>query len=255
MKSKVLLTKLSKLFPKRIAKANHDFVGLMCGKIPEDINKVVLCLDMDESIFEQVKDINPDIVISHHPFIYGPKGKVLKYDLAKKDLVDRLNALNIPVYSFHTNFDTGKRGMNEALSEALGLKDVYAPSKDIMMRIGYLEKEMSIDDFVIYAKNRLNVNYGLLINEGGKTIKKVGIIGGGGSRSYKVALEEGCDIYVSGDVTHHVRREIVLAHFNYLDLPHEIERIFIPQMKKILLDFDSNLEIICIDHEQLPKVV
>ena len=72
---------------------------------------------------------------------------------------------------------------------------------------------------------------------------------------YKIAIEEECDIYISGDAPHHVRREIVDSHFNYLDMPHEIEHIFMPQMKKILLNIDPNLEVITFDHEQLPKII
>jgi putative NIF3 family GTP cyclohydrolase 1 type 2 len=145
--------------------------------------------------------------------------------------------------------------MNDALAEALGLKDIYSPMKDMMMRIGTLDRPMDVASFAIFAKERLCVDYGLLINEGSKEIRKVGIIGGGGSRSWKIAKEEGCDLYISGDAPHHVRREIVNAHFNYLDLPHEIEKIFMPTMKEILLELDPSLEIKTVDHEKLPKVI
>ena len=86
-------------------------------------------------------------------------------------------------------------------------------------------------------------------------IKKVGIVGGAGSRAWNIARDEGCDIFISGDVPHHIRRSIVNEHFNYLDLPHEIERIFMPQMKKILLSLDPTLEILMVDHEERPKVI
>ena len=238
-----------------MAKQNHDFVGLMTGKLPEEVNKIVLCLDMDEIVYEQIKDIHPDVVFTHHPFIFGPKSRVLKSDPRKKELSDKLDLDNIPVYSFHTNFDTGKGGMNDALSRALELENIYAPEKEMMMRIGTLKEPMEIHQFAKYAKKKLGVSYGLLVHAGKDMIQKVGIIGGGGSRDYPVALEEGCDIYISGDTPHHVRRGIVAEHFNYLDLPHEIERIFMPTMKKILLEIDENLEVIIINHEELPEVI
>ena len=166
-----------------------------------------------------------------------------------------MEANNLTIYSMHTNFDTGRGGMNDALTSALGLKDVYIPENDIMMRIGYLENEMEIHDFARLAKEKLNVDYGLLIAKGKPTIKKVGIIGGGGSRSYVVAKDEGADIYISGDAPHHVRRDIVNDGYNYLDLPHEIEKIFMPAMKKLLLEMDDTLDIIIVDHEKLPEVI
>ena len=255
MKTDLFLKKFAKSFPKKYARMNHDRVGLMTGKKPEEFHKVLLALDLDWEILPLVKKEMPDIIITHHPFIFGTRAKVFKYDESKKLLCEEIDKLKIPVYSFHTNFDTGKGGMNDALSEALGLKDIYAPSKDIMMRIGSLKEEMDVVSFAKYAKECFHVDYSLLINKGSQTVKKVGIIGGGGSRSWKLAKEEGCDIYISGDAPHHVRREIVNAKYNYLDMPHEIEKIFMPTMKKILLSYDSDLDIVIVDHEQLPKVI
>ncbi len=251
----VILRNLSKSFPKRIAKANHDRVGLMTGKKPDKVQKIFLSLDLDWEVLPQVKEFKPDVIITHHPFIYGTRARVLKYDESKRLLVEEIDRMGIPVYSFHTNFDTGKGGMNDALSKALGLINVYAPMKDPMMRIGELETSISAEELAKKAKTIFNVDYALLINSGSKNVKKVGIVGGGGSRGWRLAKEEGCDIYISGDAPHYVRRDIVNAKFNYLDMPHEIEKIFMPTMKNILLSYDPMLEIMTVDHEKLPKVI
>ena len=255
MNTKLLLRQLANRFPKRYAKMYHDYVGLMTGKLPEEVHKIVLCLDFDQEVLPLIKENKPDLIITHHPFIYGTKYRVFKWDKLKEELCNEIDALGVPVYSMHTNFDTGKDGMNDALAEALELHNIYAPEKDIMMRIGELKEAMSVEEFAKFAKAKLNVDYGLLIAEGNQMIKKVGVVGGAGSRSWNIARDEGCDIFISGDVPHHVRRSIVIEHFNYLDLPHEIEKIFMPQMKKILLSLDPNLEILMVDHEELPKVV
>lgn len=255
MNTRLLLRQLAKRFPKRYAKMNHDYVGLMTGKLPAEVHKIILCLDFDWEVLPLIKENVPDLIITHHPFIYGTKYQVFKFDKRKEELCHEIDALGVPVYSMHTNFDTGKDGMNDALAEALELTNIYAPEKEIMMRIGDLKEVMPVEEFAKFAKAKLNVDYGLLIDEGKPIVKKVGIIGGGGSRDWPVARDEGCDIYISGDVSHHIRRDIVNEKFNYLDLPHEIERIFIPQMKKILLSIDPTLEILMVDHEELPKVI
>ena len=250
-----MLKKLAKRFPKRFAVMNHDYVGLMTGKKPEEVHKILLCLDMDQELFPTIEEVKPDMVISHHPFIYGTKAKVFKWDLRKKELSDKMDELGIPVYSYHTNFDTGEGGMNDALAEALGLKNIYAPEKDIMMRIGELDNPMDVEEFAKFAKKQFKVDYSLLVAKGSKTIKKVGIVGGGGSRAWTIAKDEGCDIYISGDAPHYVRRDVVNANYNYLDMPHEIEKIFMPTMKKILLSYDDSLDIVMVDHEELPEVI
>lgn len=251
----VVLRKLAKDYPKRIAKANHDYVGLMTGKKPDKIQKVFLSLDLDWEVLPLVKEFKPDVIMTHHPFIYGTRARVLKYDESKRLLVEEIDRLGIPVYSFHTNFDTGRGGINDSLAEALGLNNVYAPMKDPMMRIGELDHPIEATEFAKLAKTVFHVDYALLINSGAKMIKKVGVVGGAGSRGWRLAMEEGCDIFISGDAPHHVRRDIVNAHYNYLDMPHEIEKIFMPAMKKILLSYDPTLEIMTVDHEKLPKVI
>ena len=249
-----ILRKLSKNYPKRLA-AGYDRVGLQTGKKPGKVQKVFLSLDLDWEVLPLVKEFKPDVIITHHPFIFGTRARVLKYDESKRLLVEEIDRLGIPVYSFHTNFDTGRDGMNDALSKALGLKNVYAPLKDPSMRIGELESPINAVEFAKLAKTVFHVDYALLINSGVEMVKKVGIIGGGGSRSWPIAKEEGCDIYISGDAPHHVRRDIVNAQYNYLDMPHEIEKIFMPTMKRILLSYDPTLEIKTVDHEKLPKVI
>ena len=57
IKTRTLLSKLSKKFPKRLARKNHDFVGLMAGKLPDSVQRIYLCLDFDQSILEDAKAI------------------------------------------------------------------------------------------------------------------------------------------------------------------------------------------------------
>lgn len=255
IKTKSLLAKLAKKYPKKLAKRNHDFVGLMAGKLPENVSRILLCLDFDESIFEQAVAFKPDLIITHHPLVYGTRSRVFKKDEAKKNFVLKLDAMNLPVYSFHTNFDEGEDGMNDALAAKLGLKNIKPLEKNPMGRGGQLEQERDIEEFATFATSVLNARYGLLTANGKKIISSVAIIGGGGSRSWSIAKEEGYDLYISGDAPHYVRRDVILNGFNYLDLPHEIEAIFMEKMEEVLLTINPSLVIHKINHEEQPKVI
>ena len=89
----------------------------------------------------------------------------------------------------------------------------------------------------------------------GGFVGSFGIIGGGGWSFYKEAKENGCDIYISGDVPHHGRREIISAKFNYLDVPHEIENAFMNKFKSVLLDINNDLNITTFVHEFPPELI
>ena len=60
MNTRLLLRQLANRFPKRYAKMNHDYVGLMTGKLPEEVHKIVLCLDFDQEVFPLIKENKPD---------------------------------------------------------------------------------------------------------------------------------------------------------------------------------------------------
>ena len=251
-----LFKELAKRFPKSI-KSRNDRIGLMTGKLPDQINHILLCLDFDEIVLEKVKkmDKKPDLILTHHPFIYGPKKTILKYNDTKRAVCEAIDALNIPVYSMHTNFDSGKDGMNDALATALHLINIRPLDGCKMARGGELENEMEIHDFALYANKCLKIEYSHLINAGKKTIKSVAIIGGAGSREFKTAMNEGYDIFISGDIPHHARREVIAEHYNFLDMSHEIEKIFMPQMKKLLAEIDPTLKVEIIDHEVIPELI
>jgi len=180
---------------------------------------------------------------------------VLKRDPVKKDLVERIEKLGIPVYSMHTNFDSGRGGMNDALAEALRLSDIKPLEFAPMARGGKLPRKMEIHEFAKYANKCLNLEYSHLIHAGKDEIESVAIIGGAGSREALTAKLEGYDIFLSGDAPHHARREIISNHYNYLDVCHEVERIFMPTMKKLLFEIDPTLNVEIIDHEQLPELI
>jgi dinuclear metal center YbgI/SA1388 family protein len=254
MNTQSLMVRLGKLFPQRYAEP-YDHPGLQMNRLKKETGKILLSLDFDDQVYPVAEKERPDLIITHHPFIFGTLHAVLDSDPVKEALYRKMQALGIPIVSYHTNFDFAPGGMNDAVAEALDLSDVKPLVGAPGARGGKLKKPMEVHEFAKYAMERLNVGYGLLIAEGKKTVSSVAFIAGGGWRENSIAQDEGYDIYISGDIPHHARREIVLRHYDYLDLPHEIERIFMPQMKKTLLRIDPSLTIITVDHEKLPEVV
>jgi len=249
MKSKKLINYIWKKYPKK-GQEVWDRCGRQIGVLPAQINRVMICLDYDVEMCEKAREIKPDLIITHHPFIFGTRMKVINSDECRKQVTEITeNEIKSCVYSFHTCFDNANPGMNDILAEKLQLTDICTPESCITMRIGELETPMSIDDFKYYAMDKLNVGYSLLVQGNNSKVKRVGIIGGGAAKDYLLARDEGADIFISGDMTHHTRREIIERNYNYLDVPHEVERVFIDRLKKDLNELNRNLEVITFDHE------
>lgn len=243
MNSKKLIKKLWKKFPLKLAKKYHDYVGLMVSKIKEETNKIIVCLDVNNDVIDLAINEGADLIISHHPFIYGKKKFVLM-DEYKLNMYKRLEDANIPVYSFHTNFDEGVDGMNDALLRALDINNIRPIPNLEIGRMGELTNPISLKDFAKFALERLELDYGQIIGDENILIETIGIVGGSGSRDYLKAYAAGCDLFISGDTPYHIRKEIKDKKMVYLHLDHEVEKIFIKQMSSILLSFDSSLEVI-----------
>ena len=148
MKTRTLLTKLGRLYPKRIALKHNDYVGYMAGQKVEEVKRIVLLLDLDEIVLEEALSHKPDLILTHHPFIRGTRAKVFARDEKKKAFALWLDTLPVTVYSMHTNFDEAPNGMNDVLAEKLELSAVKPLASEPMARGGYLPYPMTVEESV-----------------------------------------------------------------------------------------------------------
>lgn len=250
MKTRQLIQKIYQLCPKKLQEP-WDYCGRQIGKTPLETKKVLICLDFDSEVLPIAREFKPDLIITHHPFIFGTRAKVLKADEIKSQITREVEEeLQTCIYSFHTCYDSAEKGMNYALGKKLELNNLVSNSLCPMMKYGELPYTMSFSEACNYIKSKLDLSYCLGLNYGTKNIKKVGIIGGGGAREYIFATE--ADLYISGDCAHHTRREMIERKINYIDIPHECESVFVSEMRSYLLKLDPSLEIKAVVHEVPP---
>ena len=100
----------------------------------------------------------------------------------------------------HTNLDQGDGGVNDALCNVIGLKNietVEAPDKYLLKK-GEVTP-LSADDFAKHLKNVLNypVKY-----VGNGTIKNVLVCSGSGAQYHTLCKTNNCDALVTADVRH-----------------------------------------------------
>lgn len=243
MKLRNLLIKIGRKFPNKSA-CFFDHVGYQCGNkdLNRDIKKIFLCLDYTEDTLKEIDSFKPDLIITHHPFFFGKREKILTNDPKKRELENIIIERNIAVYSFHTNYDKGQDGMNDILLEYLGFKK-ESILEDGMTRMFYLEKEMSTESLVDYLLPKFDFDY-LTYLSFGKLNRKVCFLAGGGGNEFELALKNNADLYISGDISHHARVDISRYKLNYIELPHECEEIgFLKGMSRFLKQLDSTLEI------------
>lgn len=232
-----------------------DHSGNQIGNRLDKVSKILLCLDYTSNVNNIRKEFNPDIIISHHPFFFGDRREIILSNPLKREMAYEILNSNQCLYSFHTNYDNSIKGMNYQACKKLGLINCYTHPFCNTMHIGFFEKEKDIKEVSKLVKDKLNVPYILSSINNDSKIKKVGIILGGGASFYIDSSIEKCDLYISGDMSHHTRLEIQEAKLNYFDIPHEVEKIFMYALKEELLEKDPSLEIKIVDDQKMPIIL
>lgn len=119
---------LEQLAPKHLA-MEGDPIGLQIGSLNKPVQRVMVTLDVLEEVVDEAISKNVDLIIAHHPPLYRPLKQIIT-DQAQGRLVEKCLKHNIAIYAAHTNLDIAIGGVNDWLSEALGLQaiDVLVPT-------------------------------------------------------------------------------------------------------------------------------
>ncbi len=172
-----------------------DNSGHLVGDFRKEVKKVVMALDCTKDVVAFAKDVNADLVFTHHPLIFGGIKNVLS-DTAVYCLVNS----DIAFLCAHTNFDKAECGINANLAKILGLNDSYTMC-DGFVAVGSLDTPMSMDDFAEYVEQRLGTA-GLRYTDTDKLIKTVAV-GGGACGEFMWDTLEKADCFVTGDLKYH----------------------------------------------------
>lgn len=209
-----------------------DNSGHLVGDFRKEVKRVVMALDATKAVCSFAKDIDADLVLTHHPIIFGGI-KDVKSDSA----VYTLASSNIAHLCAHTNYDLADGGINDALAEILELDNAkHIP--DSFVVYGELDSDMSMDDFAEYVSQKLDCA-GIRYTDTDKTIKTVAV-GGGACEEYIDLAMQYADCFVTGDMKYHQMLDasengyavISAGHYEtenipFLMLKGRLEKIFV----------------------------
>lgn len=194
---------LDSLIPSSLS-CEWDNDGLLCCTDKSaEVSRLLITLDITDSVIEYAKNNRYDVILSHHPLIF--KGvKAINTDIGVSRRLIELISSNITAVSFHTRLDTVSGGVNDILAATLGLKNVSTFETEglDMGRVGELPHAMKPDELALYIKEKLGapyVNYNGPSNE----IKRIAVLGGAGKDEILCAASTGADAYLTGELGHH----------------------------------------------------
>lgn len=243
MLAKKLIDRFESFAPKTIAFTN-DPVGLQIGNVNNDIKRVMVTLDVRPEVVDEAIKQNCDMIFSHHPLIFRPI-KNLDLSNPQNQMYAKLIQNSILVYSAHTNLDVAKGGMNDWLTEAMGLnhvQTVYSNHYDTNIgRIGVLPTPVTVEKFAKTLKKNFKLDgLRLVTSDNEAMVKNVAVVGGDGGKFYPEMLKAGADVFVTGDVYYHTGHDMLADGINVVDVGHNVEKICIPKLASLFNEWKAN---------------
>ena len=117
-----VLEAIEKIAPRRYAEAG-DKIGLQLGNPAVAVEKILITLDITDSVVKRAINDGVGMIISHHPLIFSPL-KDLREDNPYGIKLAKLIRAGIAVCVAHTNFDSCPGGINDLIASRLGLENI-----------------------------------------------------------------------------------------------------------------------------------
>ena len=233
MKIYEIMQIMEKEFPLETA-YEWDNCGLLLGDKNKEVTKIFLTLDVTEETAKEAVSCGADMIISHHPLLFGgtkritsetPEGRTIMLLLENK----------ISVYAAHTNCDVAKNGINARLAELFELSDVENLEDSGLGRIGKLKKEISLSDFAELVKERLSTPFVRIAGDEKRMIKTVAIGSGACSDSIPVAVLKGADVMLTADTKYHEMLNCTACGIAVIDAGHYPTEIIVTDIFECIL--------------------
>jgi GTP cyclohydrolase I len=191
-----------------------DNSGLLLGDFNQEVKKIVLSIDVDESLIDSMD--NDTLLITHHPIIFGGL-KQLEFSKYPANLIQKMIKKNISNIAMHTNFD--QTHLNEFVAtEVLGYK---IAQKDGF--VAYLDVDEEFDEFAKKVSLAFGLPHARCVKSSNR-VKRVALTTGSGCSLLK-SIEADC--FLTGDVKYHDAMEAKSIKLSLIDIGHfESEHFF-----------------------------
>ncbi len=242
---------LKRVMPLELA-MEWDNPGMLIGGKDKDVKKIYIALDATSRAIDEAIRFKADLMITHHPIIFGAIKNVLSSDMLGKRIIKLIKS-DITLICMHTNYDVAPGCMADITAKLLGIdgeplmKTGEMGGESIGIgKVGDLKKPLSLKKLAKLVKESLEVPFVTIYGEDVcvDKIKKVAISPGSGKGMSSYAIAAGAQVLITGDITHHDGLDASEDGLTIIDAGHYgTEHIFVKDMKKRLLAIDSKLEI------------
>lgn len=222
-----------------------DNVGLLVGDAKKHIKKVLVALDLTLPVLEEARMLGCEAIVTHHPLMLQPVQRIVS-ESREGALILKLAQYGMAHIAAHTNLDKAPGGVNDALLQTIGCKEVRGEGA---VRVGMLPGEMSVERVTQMADEALHSRtraYG----DKTKQVHVLGCCSGAGSGEFREAMALGADCFITGEVKHHIALDAMFADCPMIEAGHyetEVPVCSVLQgaLQKLADTLEYNLTVFC----------
>ena len=201
-----------------------------------DVQKILCAVTASQEAIEAAIAQNADILLVHHGYFW--KGEPYPITGMRGKRIKSLIQHDISLVGYHLPLDSHPTlGNNAAIAECLALENLQAldPSeRHPIGNIGFLKQALSATEFRDYLTARLGFNTIHLPAEKNQ-IQKVGFCTGAAQDFIGKAAEQGCDAFISGEVSERTYYEAKELDVHYYACGHHAtERYGVQRLAKAI---------------------
>ena len=179
-----------------------DNCGFSIGDPQAEVSKALIALDCTEDVVDEAIECGADIIITHHPLIFGGVKKISPQNQLGRIIFKAIQH-NIAIYAAHTNMDKAAGGVSCIMADKLQLQEREVLTPDSFGVVGMLPQSMGAEEFVAWVKELFDVENVRVSKPLDEKIQKVAVCGGSGKSFIGNAMEKGAQVYVTGDISYH----------------------------------------------------
>lgn len=241
---------------------SYDNSGLIIGDEDQQVNKAVVCLDVDEAVLAYAAENGAGLVISHHPCVFRAL-KTFSPKSPEGSLLYSAITHGIAVYSLHTNFDSARGGMGDMICRELELDEigVLRPNNPDqghgLGRWGSYRSPLPFRSFLGILGGRLGMKSIREVGERPRQVSSVAVLNGSYDHSFlDELLAVKPDVLLTGDLKYHDALELKYHNLYAIDAGHyQSEIIFVRGFSRMLEQAFPELEVLRREGTDIFKVV
>ena len=135
MKVSEIITHLETIAPP-VYQESYDNSGLLTGTPNLECTGVLITLDATEEIVHEAIAKNCNLIVAHHPIIFGGLNKITGRNYVEKSIIAAIKN-DIAIYAIHTNLDDVIAGVNAKIADRLGLvkRNILLPKEATLKKL------------------------------------------------------------------------------------------------------------------------